>query len=527
MNLLKNIEEAPVDCLQLGWDSLDLSESLLAILKKEFNFASMTPVQAATIPLMLKSKDVIVEAKTGSGKTLAFLIPIIELLVRRDKSNKIHSHDVLALILSPTRELATQIHQVIRKILRNSVLGDDRSLGSLLIVGGSNVSSNIERYTKFGGNIIIATPGRLSALMEMTDNRLSSSIRKNLNFLVFDEADQLLSIGFEQNISSILHYLPKQRRTSLFSATQTSEVEDLIKSGLRNPIRVNVNQLDEKKRKSRQSDCDPSKRLLMPNNLVNYYHVCDSYMQKLATMTALVMMDDYKKVLVFLSTCAQIDYFATCLEDKFRDKKMNLLKLHRRLKNKRKSIFKRFKTSKRCILLATDILSRGIDVTDISLVVHVDLPVSPECYVHRSGRSGHQIKLSGISLLLLEKHELDYVEMCRRRQIEMKPMSIQHLTNEIDILTAKVSESIREKAQADTDYRTLGMQAFVSYIRYYSTKLCLRQLLYPKLSIAELAKSFCLLKLPKMPELKKTYKKLSEEFEMNDNDHAVQAQVDE
>jgi ATP-dependent RNA helicase DDX55/SPB4 len=522
MNHLKNIDEAPLDSIQLGWDSLEISERLLAVLEKEFNFGSMTPVQAATIPLMLKSKDVIVEAKTGSGKTLAFLIPIIELLMRKDKISRIDPHDVLALILSPTRELATQIHQIIRKILRNHILDDNRSLVSLLIVGGSNVTANIEKYNKYGGNIIVATPGRLSALMEMADNKLSSCIRKKLMFLVFDEADQLLSIGFEQNISSILNYLPKQRRTSLFSATQTSETEDLIKSGLRNPIRVNVNKLDGQKRKPRRSDCDPAKSLLMPNNLVNYYHVCDSYMQKLATMTSLVMMDDYKKVLVFLSTCAQIDYFATSLEGVFKDKKMTLLKLHRRLKNKRKSIFKKFKTSKRCILLATDILSRGIDVTDISLVVHVDLPVSPECYVHRSGRSGHQIELSGISLLLLERHELDYVELCRRRQIEMKPMNVDRLSSEIDILQTKISDLIRTKASVDTDYQTLGMQAFVSYIRFYSTKLCLRQLLYPKVSIAQLAKSFCLLKLPKMPELKKNYKKLSEEFEMTDNNHQAE-----
>lgn len=495
-------------------------------LKKEFNFAKMTPVQAATIPLMLASKDVIVEAKTGSGKTLAFLIPIIESLLRRDAECRIEIHDVLVVILSPTRELATQIHQVLRKILRNPLLSDDRKFASQLIVGGSSVSANIEKYKKYGANIVVATPGRLSAIMEMVDNDLSASIRKKLAYLIFDEADQLLSFGFERNLSSILNYLPKQRRTCLFSATQTNKVEELIKSGLRNPIRVDVNQIDRGKdineegrhnytddSRSKFEDCDNSKRLQMPNNLTNYHHVCDSYIDKLASLTALVMQDDYKKVLVFLSTCAQIDYLADLLEPECRDKKMTLLKLHRRLKNKRKSIFKTFKSTKRCILLATDILSRGIDVSDISLVVHVDLPASPECYVHRSGRSGHQLELSGISLLLLEHHELDYVEMCRRRQIDLQPMKMSHLLGEIPQLSRKFKLRMRARASKDDGYKTLGVQAFVSYIRFYSSKLCLRQLLFPKLSIGKLAISFGLLRLPKMPELKKNYKLVLKEFE--------------
>lgn len=511
----KDIDNAPLDSLQTGWASLDLSSSLADVLRKEFDFPQMTPVQAATVPLMLKSKDVIVEAKTGSGKTLAFLIPIVELLMRRDQESKIGAHDTLAVILSPTRELATQIHQVLRKILRNPLLDGGRSLSSLLIVGGgSSVSANIDKYNKYGGNIIVATPGRLSIIMEMADNKMSSSIRKRLMFLILDEADQLLSLGFELNISSILNYLPKQRRTSLFSATQTSDMDELIKSGLRNPIRVNTNQLDEpiKARRSKPNDCDPSKRLLMPNNLSNQFFICDSYLDKLATMAAIVMANDYKKVLVFMSTCSQIDYFGTCLAPMFKDKDTKLLKLHRRLKNKRKSIFKEFKSSKRCVLLSTDILSRGIDVKDISLVVHVDLPASPECYVHRSGRSGHQIELDGFSLLLVEKFELDYVEMCRRRQIEMNEMNQERLKGERDHYASELERKISLNAAKDVEFQTHGLQAFVSYIRFYSSKLCLRQLLFPRLPIARLAKSFGLVRLPKMPELRKDYKRLLAEF---------------
>jgi len=522
MNIFRNIEEARVDSLNLEWGSLPINPSLSEAVTNEFHFAHMTPIQSATIPMMLAGKDVIAEAKTGSGKTLAFLIPIIEFLLRRDKEKQLDSHDVLVVIMSPTRELANQIYQVLKRLLGNPLLPDKRKLGSQLLAGGRRIKRDIEKYTKYGSNIIVATPGRLSAILEMADNPLGSSIRRKLTHLIFDEADQLLSLGFERDLSSIMNYLPKQRRTSLFSATQTKEVEELIKSGMRNPIRINVNKLDNStgcesglrgsKKCNLTIEAD-SKSLQMPKNLTNFYHVCDSYLDKIATLTSIVMQNDYKKVLVFLSTCAQVEYFAPCLVDKLNDRKMVVLKMHRRLKNKRSSIFRSFVSSKRCILLSTDVLSRGIDVSDISLVVHVDLPASPECYVHRSGRSGHQIDLSGISLLLIERHELDYIEMCRRRQIDLQPMKMSHLLDDIAQHSKEASTRMSARAAKDADYKTLAVQAFVSYIRFYSSKLCLRQLLFPKLSLAKLAVSFGLSKLPKMPELKKNYKSVKEEFD--------------
>lgn len=512
MKRLSDIEEAQLIDINLAWDELDLDKSLLDHVVKEYKFDKMTPVQAAAIPLMLKAKDVIVEAKTGSGKTLAFIIPLVQMILKTDKETSIEPHKVLALILSPTRELATQIHQEFRKLLRNPLLSDGRTIHSLLITGGSSVNNDIQKYNKYGANIIVATPGRLSSILESaTDNDLSKCIRKNLKFLVFDEADQLLSFGFERDISSILAYLPKQRRTSLFSATQTSELEDLIKSGLRNPIRVNVNKFED----SSQPVTLATKQLQMPDKLSNFYYVCDSYVGRLALVCELIRTDEYKKILVFLSTCAQIDYFSQGLKEQLKDKKSTrLLTFHRRLKSKRRSIFDQFKRSKRCILLVTDILSRGIDVPDIACVIHVDLPESPESYVHRSGRSGHQIELSGTSILLLEKHELDYVEMCRRRQISLSPINLNHLAGGVQSSSDALVRMMRRRANADDEFSTLGLQAFVSYIRFYSSKMCLRELLFPKLAVAQLAKSFGLLRLPKMPELRKSYKAISSEFEL-------------
>lgn len=501
MNRLANIEEAPVDSLDLDWSSLQIEKSLLDALDKGFKFSKMNPVQAATIPLILKSKDVIVEAKTGSGKTLAFLVPVVEYLIRRDKTKPLKKDEALVLILSPTRELASQIHQELRKLLKNIKLDEGRTIVNQLIVGGSGVNNDLLKCEKFGANIIVATPGRLSSIMELQENSLSVSIRRNLTHLILDEADQLLSLGFERNLSSILAYLPKQRRTSLFSATQTSDLESLIKSGMRNPIKVNVNHLE--KMKLVKENCDISKRLQMPANLTNYYHVCDSYIEKLAVLDEILRTGTHKKVLVFFATCCQIDYFYSFFKEGLKGQNQVLLKLHRRLKAKRKSIFKKFKSAKRCVLFATDIMSRGIDVPDIECVIHVDLPASPECYVHRSGRSGHHIDLSGMSLILVENHETDYIEMCRRRQIALGPLNYGCVERK-DVIGANIERlksTMEQQATSDTNNKTAAIRAFVSYIRFYSSKLCLRQLLFPKLPVVNLAKSFGLTRLPKMPEL--------------------------
>lgn len=496
--------------LSLSWKELDLDETLRKHVIDEFKFNQMTPVQAASIPLMLQGKDVIVEAKTGSGKTLAFIIPLVQMLIKIDQESRIEQHSVLALVLSPTRELASQIHQELRKLIRNPLLTDNRAITSLLLVGGSSVSNDLQKYDKYGANVIVATPGRLSSILESTtDNNLSECMRKKLKILIFDEADQLLSFGFERSLSSILAYLPKQRRTSLFSATQTNQLEDLIKSGLRNPIRVDVNKFGD----ASEPVTLASKQLRMPDKLINFYHICDSYIDKLALVCELIRTDEYKKILIFLSTCAQIDYFSQTIKEQLDGKSINLLCFHRRLKSKRKSIFERFKRSKRCVLLVTDILSRGIDVPDISCVIHADLPETPESYVHRSGRSGHQIELSGTSILLVEKHELDYVELCRRRQISLNPINFNHLEEAVRASAEALSKRMRRRAGRDNEFQTLGLQAFVSYIRFYSSKMYLRDLLFPRLPVAHLAQSFGLLRLPKMPELRRRYKSISTEFE--------------
>lgn len=166
--------------------------------------------------MFLSRKDVAAEAVTGSGKTLAFLIPILEILMGLE--TPLGPHQIGALILSPTRELASQISEVL-----STFLGHISGLSQLLLIGGSNISSDIEKFQEKGGNIIIGTPGRIEDLLmgKTTKNVTFAQAVKSLEVLVLDEGDRLLSLGFERSISTILGFLPKQRRTGLFSATQT------------------------------------------------------------------------------------------------------------------------------------------------------------------------------------------------------------------------------------------------------------------------------------------------------------------
>lgn len=225
---------------------------------RDLNFQRMTPVQAATIPLLLaERKDVAVQAQTGSGKTLAFLIPTIELLHRRlqhesssssssSSSNTTTSspaepgeedicHAVNAIIISPTRELALQIHQIAEYFLRYQA----KEMTLTAFIGGTDIAASEEHFRQYGGRLLIGTPGRLeSSLQTLTRSRhLSLS---DFDILILDEADRLLEMGFEIDLDNIIRRLPRQRRTGLFSATQTRRVQQLSRVGLRNPVFVDT-----------------------------------------------------------------------------------------------------------------------------------------------------------------------------------------------------------------------------------------------------------------------------------------------
>ncbi|XP_054075596.1 ATP-dependent RNA helicase DDX55 isoform X3 [Rissa tridactyla] len=268
-----------------SWESLPvaLSPGVLQALR-ELGFARMTPVQSATIPLFMNNKDVAAEAVTGSGKTLAFVIPILEILLRREE--KLKKMQVGAIIITPTRELAIQIDEVLSHFTKHFP-----KFSQILLIGGRNPMEDVEKFKERGGNIIVATPGRLEDLFRRKADGLDlASYVKSLDVLVLDEADRLLDMGFEASLNTILDFLPKQRRTGLFSATQTQEVENLVRAGLRNPVRISV----------KEKGVAASNTQKTPTRLENYYMICKAD-EKFNQLVHFLRQHKQEKHLVFFS----------------------------------------------------------------------------------------------------------------------------------------------------------------------------------------------------------------------------------
>lgn len=572
----------------------------------------MTPVQAATINKFLSNNDVCVEAVTGSGKTLAFIIPLVQYSIKQltqcDSSDDKFSHKIHSLIIAPTRELATQTYDVLTS-LNNGL--SDVALSLLLLVGGRSVDRDTDTYLESGGNIIVATPGRLADVLDRCVP-FYRSIRENLNFLILDEADLMLNFGFEKTLNDILKKLPKQRRTGLFSATQTNLLEDFVRAGLRQLVKIQIKCREEAVENQRSieggnvrcprsqnksgsknsaSHCtnkledvsDPercnttnspggpvidadAKKILasvadvtFSPSLSNYYHIVDSYADKLAFTMHFIKsqaaVNPQFKAIIFLSTCAQVDYFHRLFEaflcpgsgkkttgkkkaknkSKGPPKKANTLtlyKLHRKLNKKRGKIFKSFlEATDPSVILATDIMARGIDVKNLDWVVHLDLPNSLQDYVHRSGRSGHKIGHKGLSLLLLVNHEDAYVNLCKQKGVRVSPLSDAHLSASLDdylnlFSPSTLIEWMKSEARKKINCYQEGMCALVSFVRTYTSKNMLSGTLVPLLDVKSLVESFGVLKMPSMPEFRGLVSK-DETVKYNEPDALLVSQFDE
>lgn len=455
--------------------------SLLLQAVNEMGFEVMTPVQAACIPLMLNYKDVSAEAVTGSGKTLAFLIPTVQILLRREEKWK--PHEVGAIVIAPTRELALQISKVLSELLAHVP-----QLSQILFIGGTPISIDLEQFAANGANIIIATPGRLEdILLRKTDSRIANAV-KNLEVLILDEADCLLNLGFEPSLNTILQLLPKQRRTGLFSATQTTEVLKLIRAGLRNPVAVVVK--DNNESTSR-----------VPEKLENYYTVVDPEL-KFVTLLNFLKREADKKILLFFSTCACVEYFSFVLQkllntNKAKSFNQSVISIHGKMKEKaRLSIFEKFREQETGILCCTDVMARGIDITqEIHWVIQYDPPSNPASFIHRAGRTARNGK-EGMSLLFLQPEEKDYIIYIQNTQkVPLEEMKLS-TTNPKPVLNKMRKFQLQDRGVYDK-----AMRAFVSYFKSYSKYECKVILKSKNLDLGKIALSYGLLKFPKMSEL--------------------------
>ncbi|KDR12156.1 ATP-dependent RNA helicase DDX55 isoform X2 [Zootermopsis nevadensis] len=470
--------------MEVKWSKLDVK--LSALTKKtihEMGFKTMTPVQAACIPLLLKNKDVAVEAVTGSGKTLAFIIPMLELLQHR--SERLKRHEVGGIIISPTRELAIQTSQVLAHFLHHS-----DHLTQMLLVGGNSVAADVDYFRVKGANILIATPGRLEDLLTRNcDINLPSAV-KSLELLVLDEADRLLDLGFERTLTTILQYLPRQRRTGLFSATQAKELEQLVRAGLRNPVLVAVHEKSQNKSVSTGPD---ETDISTPSTLANYYTICKPE-EKLASLVGfLKSQGSHQKFMLFFSTCACVEYFASVLKILFSE--LQVFAIHGKMKDKRYKVFDSFRKATSGVLICTDVMARGVDIPEVHWVIQYDPPSSAASFVHRCGRTA-RIGNQGSALVILLPTEDAYVDFIYRNQ-KVHLVYMKTPSPAVDTISSVRSLQLKDRAVMDK-----AIRAFVSHIQAYAKHECNVILRLKDLNFGRLATGLGLLKLPKMPELR-------------------------
>lgn len=428
----------------------------------------------------MAKKDVSVEAVTGSGKTLAFLIPLLEMMLKRQNIDNIpwKKSEIGALIISPTRELAQQISEVLSKFLNHQELN---FLTQKLLIGGNSIDEDLKYLKTNSAHILICTPGRLEDLLDRKNAINLANRFKSLEFLVFDEADRLLDLGFKNTINNILNYLPRQRRTGLFSATQTVEVQDLVRAGLRNPVVVSV------KEKS---------TINTPIKLQNYYIIVEPEYKYLALLEFLKKMKT-KKIMIFLPTCACVEYWHYMLSNFI--KNIQILALHGKMKNKRQKIIEKFRqNNNNGILLCTDVLARGLDIPEVDWVIQCDVPSNAASFVHRVGRTARQGNY-GNALVFLLPNEDAYIDFLKINQkVLLEPYNFEYNCENFEILLNKFHKlQINDKAIYDK-----SIKAFVSYIRAYTKHECNALLRLKDLNLAKIATSYGLIQLPKMPELK-------------------------
>jgi ATP-dependent RNA helicase RhlE len=330
-------------------------------------FLNPTPVQELSIPVILQGRDIIACAQTGTGKTAAYLLPVINAIIRS------HGDDIYTLIVVPTRELAIQIDEALQGFAYFT------PVNSIAIYGGNDgISFEQERKALMhGANIVIATPGRLISHLNMGYVQIS-----NLRFLILDEADRMLDMGFNDDIQKIIGYLPKQRQTLMFSATMPPRIRTLANKILNNPEQVNI------------SISKPAEGV-MQGAYVLYAA------QKNELLKQLLTGKEIKSILIFSSTKDKVKE----LERELLRMKFNVAAIHSDLEQeKRNDVLRQFKNKSIQIVVATDVLSRGIDIDSIGLVINYDVPGDAEDYIHRVGRTA-RAESTGVALTFIGEND--------------------------------------------------------------------------------------------------------------------------
>jgi ATP-dependent RNA helicase RhlE len=336
----------------MPFTSLGLTATMLKALKDR-NFTQPYPIQSEAIPAILRKKDVLGIAPTGSGKTAGYVLPV---LVNLEGKKVLKSRHINVLVLVPTRELAVQVSEVFKDF--SSVL--PYPVKTMAVYGG--VSINPQMKAMYGVNILVATPGRLLELVESKAVHLS-----DIDTLVLDEADKMLNLGFEEEMNRIFNLLPAKRQNLLFSATLSEDVNTINRILLRDPLVIKI--------ESEKESIDLITHLA--------YFVTDE--RKGPLLRYLIKHNDLKQVLVFTSSV----YSADNVVDKLRKNGIDAMAIHsKKSQGSRTDALYEFKAGTLRVLVATDLISRGIDIQFLPHVINYELPRSPKEFIHRIGRTG-------------------------------------------------------------------------------------------------------------------------------------------
>ncbi|POS85672.1 DEAD-domain-containing protein [Erysiphe pulchra] len=434
------------------FSELNLSEKTMKAIE-EMKFETMTEIQSRGIPPLLAGRDVLGAAKTGSGKTLSFLIPAVEMLYSLRFKPR---NGTGVIVVSPTRELALQIFGVARELMAHH----SQTYG--IVIGGANRRAEADKLSK-GVNLLIATPGRLLDHLQNTQG----FVFKNLKAFIIDEADRILEIGFEDEMRQIVRILPKDdRQTMLFSATQTTKVEDLARISLRpGPLYINV---------------DHEKEHSTVEGLEQGYVVCDSD-KRFLLLFSFLKRNLKKKIIVFFSSCACVKYNAELLN--YID--LPVLDLHGKQKQqKRTNTFFEFCNAKQGTLICTDVAARGLDIPDVDWIIQFDPPDDPRDYIHRVGRTARGSNGKGRSLLFLQPSEVGFL-------VHLKNARVPIVEFEFPAKKIVNVQSQLEKLIAQNYYLNKSAKdGYKSYLQAYASHSLRSIFDVNKLDLVKVARSF-------------------------------------
>lgn len=392
---------------------LGLSDACLSQLE-QLGFTEPTQIQQDAVPALLNGKDIVGQSQTGTGKTAAFSLPALEIVDANDRT-------VQALILTPTRELAQQVGQAIQDFTSR-----EQRIHSLTVYGGQSIERQISKLRR-GVQIVIGTPGRVIDLLERRE-----LILDELKLAILDEADEMLSMGFIDDIKKILRRTPQDRQTACLSATMPREIKELIKNFLTDPIYITVKQKEA-----------------APTRIDQHVYMVPRGWQKIKALQPILEIEEPDSAIIFVRTKRT----ASELTSKLQEAGHSVDEYHGNLSQmQRERLVKRFRDGKVKMVVATDIAARGLDVQDLTHVINYDLPDNTETYIHRIGRTGRAGK-TGTAIAIAQSGDRRALKQIERRiraklDIAKIPNRAQVEAKRIGKLNAKIKETLAGERMA-------------------------------------------------------------------------------